>query len=92
MCKDGCDVRLAHSQVRLPYRIARIAEGETLGNGKRVFKYLDDRGAWRMCNTSSLLSEPVRPLAQTNGQDSPRLVDELVPCLAAVVDEIVVGF
>jgi hypothetical protein len=31
-------------------------------------------------------------LAQTNGHDSPRLVDELVPCLAAVVDEIVVGF
>ena len=33
----------------------------------------------------------MRPLAQTNGHDPPRLVDELVPCLAAVVDEIVVG-
>jgi hypothetical protein len=26
----------------LPYCIAGVAEGETLGNGKRVFKYLDD--------------------------------------------------
>jgi hypothetical protein len=34
----------------------------------------------------------VRPLAQSDGHDPPGLVDELVPCLAAVVDEIVVGF
>ena len=34
----------------------------------------------------------MRPLAQSEGHDPPRLVDELVPCLAAMVDEIVVGF
>ena len=34
----------------------------------------------------------MRPLAQSDGHDPPGLVDELVPCLAAVVDEIVVGF
>ena len=34
----------------------------------------------------------MRPLAQSDGHDAPRLVDELVPCLAAVIDEIVVGF
>jgi hypothetical protein len=34
----------------------------------------------------------MRPLAQSDGHDAPRLVDELVPCLAAVVDEIVIGF
>jgi hypothetical protein len=34
----------------------------------------------------------VRPLAQSDGHDSPGLIDELVPSLAAVVDEIVVGF
>ena len=34
----------------------------------------------------------MRPLAQSDGHDAPRLIDELVPCVAAVVDEIVVGF
>ena len=34
----------------------------------------------------------MRPLAQTDGHDAPGLLDELVPCLAAVIDEIVVGF
>ena len=34
----------------------------------------------------------MRPLAQSDGHDAPGLIDELVPCLAAVVDEIVVGF
>ena len=34
----------------------------------------------------------MRPLAQSDGHDAPRLVDELVPGLAAVVDEIIVGF
>ncbi len=33
----------------------------------------------------------MRPLAQSDGHDSPRLIDELVPSLAAVVDEVVVG-
>ena len=32
------------------------------------------------------------PLAQSDGHDSPGLIDEIVPSLAAVVDEIVVGF
>jgi hypothetical protein len=34
----------------------------------------------------------MRPLAQSDGHDAPRAVDELVPSLAAIVDEIVVGF
>jgi hypothetical protein len=34
----------------------------------------------------------VCPLAQSDGHDPPRLVDELVPCLAAVIDEVVIGF
>ena len=34
----------------------------------------------------------MRPLAQSDGHDAPRLVDELVPCLAAVIDEIIVRF
>ena len=34
----------------------------------------------------------MRPLAQSDGHDPPGLVDELIPCLAAVIDEIVVGF
>ena len=32
------------------------------------------------------------PLAQSDGHDAPGLIDELVPCLAAVIDEIIVGF
>jgi hypothetical protein len=34
----------------------------------------------------------VRPLAQSDGHDAPWLIDELVPCVAAMVDEIVIGF
>jgi hypothetical protein len=34
----------------------------------------------------------VRPFAQSDGHDPPGLVDELVPCLAAVIDEIVIRF
>ena len=34
----------------------------------------------------------MRPLAQADGHDAPGLIDELVPCLAAVIDEIVIGF
>src|SRR5262249_23715537 len=32
------------------------------------------------------------PLAQSDGHDAPRLIDELVPCRTTMVDEIVVGF
>lgn len=32
------------------------------------------------------------PLAHSDGHDAPRLIDELVPCEAAVVDNVVVGF
>ena len=32
------------------------------------------------------------PLAQSDGHDAPGLIDELVPGVAAVIDEIVVGF
>src|SRR5450756_1954917 len=48
--------------------------------------------AHRSPNTKSHLSEPVRPLAQSDGHDPPGLIDELVPCLAAVIDEASVGF
>ena len=34
----------------------------------------------------------MRPLAQSDGLDAPGLIDELVPSLAAVIDEIIVGF
>ena len=34
----------------------------------------------------------MRPLAQSDGHDAPGLVDKLVPSLAAVIDEIVIGF
>ena len=34
----------------------------------------------------------MRPLAQSDGHDAPGLLDELVPCFAAVVDEIIVRF
>jgi len=34
----------------------------------------------------------MRPMTQSDGHDAPGLVDELVPCLAAVIDEIVIGF
>ena len=34
----------------------------------------------------------MRPLAHPNGHDAPGLIDELVPGLAAVIDEIVIGF
>jgi hypothetical protein len=41
-------------------------------------------------NTESHWSELVGPLAQSDGHDAPRLIDELVPGLATMVDEIVV--
>jgi hypothetical protein len=31
-------------------------------------------------------------LAQSDGYDAPRLIDELIPSITAVVDEIVIGF
>ena len=34
----------------------------------------------------------MRPLAQSERHDAPGLIDELVPGLAAVIDEIVIGF
>ena len=37
-------------------------------------------------------SVPMRPLAHSDGHDVPGLIDELVPCEAAVVDDVVVGF
>ena len=34
----------------------------------------------------------MRPLAQPDGHDFPRTVDEHIPGIAAVIDDIVVGF
>ena len=33
----------------------------------------------------------MRPLAQSDRHDAPRLIDELVPCEAAVIDDVFVG-
>ena len=33
----------------------------------------------------------MRPIAQTDGHDAPWLIDEVVPGIAAVIEEIVVG-
>lgn len=38
------------------------------------------------------LIRPVDLLADSDGHDSPRLIDELVPGVGAVVDDVVVGF
>jgi hypothetical protein len=32
------------------------------------------------------------PIAQPDGHDAPRLIDELIPCVAAMVDDVVIGF
>ena len=32
------------------------------------------------------------PIAQPDGHDAPRLIDELVPRVAAMVDDVVIGF
>ena len=34
----------------------------------------------------------MRPLAEPDGHDAPGLVGELVPCLTAVIDEIIIRF
>ncbi len=34
----------------------------------------------------------MRPIAHTDGHDSPGLIDELVPGVAAMVDDVAVGF
>ena len=36
--------------------------------------------------------EPVGPFAHSDGHDPPRLIDELVPSVAAVIDDVVEGF
>jgi len=43
-------------------------------------------------NTKVHRSVPMGPLAYSDGDDAPRLIDELVPCEAAVVDDVIVGF
>ena len=32
------------------------------------------------------------PISQPDGHDAPRLIDELVPCVAAVIEDVVIGF
>ena len=41
--------------------------------------------------TNALCSEPVRPVSQTDGHDAPGLGDELVPGIAAVIDDVALG-
>ena len=43
-----------------------------------------------LTNATVHWSEPMRPLAQTDGYDAPRLIDELVPGEAGVIDDVVV--
>src|SRR5947207_13464461 len=42
--------------------------------------------------TKTLWSEPMRPIAQPDGHDFPGHVDKCVPCVTAVIEDIVVGF
>ena len=50
------------------------------------------RGRYQQAgNTSERCSEPMGPVPQTDGHDGPWLVDEFVPSLAAVVDDVGVG-
>src|ERR1700730_10410705 len=42
--------------------------------------------------TKTLWSEPMRPIAQPDGHDFPGHVDKHVPCVTAVIEDIVVGF
>ena len=43
-------------------------------------------------DTTSQRTELVRPSVQPDGHDFPRTVDERIPGIAAVIDDIVVGF
>lgn len=40
-------------------------------------------------HTNEHWSEPLRPLAQADGHDAPRLIDEAVPGEAAVIDDVI---
>jgi len=42
-------------------------------------------------NTTSRYSELMLPAAWTDGNDDPRLIDELVPSATAVIDQILIG-
>jgi hypothetical protein len=42
--------------------------------------------------TNSQRHSPMGPLAQSDGRDAPRLISEAVPCEAAMVEDVVVGF
>jgi hypothetical protein len=46
----------------------------------------------RADNTKTLWSGPIRPITQADGHEFPWPIDELVPGVAAVIDDIVVGF
>ena len=50
------------------------------------------RRAGELCPECSLIRELVRPLAQSDGHDLPGSVDKGIPGVAAVIDDIVVGF
>ena len=43
-------------------------------------------------HTNSHRYSPMGPLAQSDGHNSPRLIHEAVPCEAAMVEDVVVGF
>ncbi|TCS23330.1 hypothetical protein EDC31_13125, partial [Acidomonas methanolica] len=44
-----------------------------------------------MCYTNSVSLEPMCPVSQTEGHDAPGLVYELIPGVAADIDDVVVG-
>ncbi len=50
------------------------------------------KGESAMTYTQTHGSEPVCPIAQSEGHDFPGLIDEFVPGVAAMVDNVLVGF
>jgi UDPglucose 6-dehydrogenase len=87
----GTEDERARRVMREVYRPLFINETPILFTGRRsaeLIKYASN--AFLATNTESHWSELVRPLTQSDGHDAPRLIDELVPGLATMVDEIVV--
>jgi len=80
-----------HNRPRQTRQLGQFGEPE--GNSPQIYplpsSFSPERGG---DNTKVHRSVPMRPLAHSDGHDVPGLIDELVPCEAAVVDDVVVGF
>jgi hypothetical protein len=44
-----------------------------------------------LAHAKSRESDPIGPIAQADGHDMPRLIDEPVPGVAAMIEQIIVG-